>query len=666
MRRSRPAPGTAASRLWLLAVAAVAFGLAVTTSLWLFPLYSANRDDSVYVAMARLLEHGHVTLPAAGQEFFRPWASGLVGDRVVLKYTPPWPAVLAVADLVTGTPRVALGLTAAATATLMAVFAGHVLRDRTAGLVAGALLALSPLFVVQSATFLPYVFQLMLGLGFATLLLTGVRQRSTARVVSAGAVAGLAAFARPYDAVLFVLPFLVLGLLGARRRRSEEGWSAARLLARLVAGGVPVLAISLLYNTLVVGGPLRLPFTVTGPQDGFGFGRRGVFPASTLSFTPGEAVAGLLANLRWTPSWVFGGIVLVALAVAGLVRTRGPERWAVAALAVVYPLGYFAFWALYAVAYGWRGLQTFGPFYLLPVLVPLATFAAASLTELGRRARAAATGAGPAAAGSAGARLARPLLAVAAVAMIALTALAVPDKVTENAGIRDGFRAVQQFVAAQHLQNAVLLLPRRGDLGFISDSPFLENDPSLRQSVLYAEDRGAQDFGLVDRYPGRSLYRLSEDLPPGATTGGRLRMDRLRVEGGAAVTLRVAAPSPGDRPVTVAYAVVGRSTWSRPVDAASSDVSWTVAAPGATSPDPEAVRLPATPAAGTLALGLDLRASDTAGSPGRRWEQRIPYRVVDGGTRVELLLPGQYWSHDDRPGAQWQEAAAGNPMAGLG
>src|SRR3954464_1985123 len=68
---------------------------AVLTQHWLFPLFSLNRDDSVYVAMAHLIaEHGAVTLPAADHEAFRPWASALVGDRILLKYSPPWPSVL--------------------------------------------------------------------------------------------------------------------------------------------------------------------------------------------------------------------------------------------------------------------------------------------------------------------------------------------------------------------------------------------------------------------------------------------------------------------------------------------------------------------------------------------------------------------------------------------
>ena len=76
-------------RAALAVLALVAGAAAVLTNLALFPLYSLNRDDSVYVAMARLLETGAVTLPA-DSDAFRPWASAVVGDRVVLKYAPPW------------------------------------------------------------------------------------------------------------------------------------------------------------------------------------------------------------------------------------------------------------------------------------------------------------------------------------------------------------------------------------------------------------------------------------------------------------------------------------------------------------------------------------------------------------------------------------------------
>jgi hypothetical protein len=636
-------------RVALVVLALAAFSASVLTSLWLFPLYSVNRDDSVYVAMARLLEHGHVTLPAAEHEFFRPWASAVLGDRVVLKYTPPWPSVLAAADLVTGTPRIGLGFTAAATVVVMALFAAAVLRDRTAGIVAGALLALSPLFVFQSATYLPYVFQLFLELSFATLLLTGLRRRSSARLVTAGAVLGVAAFARPFDAALFALPFLafvVLTVRGGRPAGDEDRRTWAGVIARVGVGVLPLLVVVLAYNASVMGSPLRLPYTATGAQDGFGFGRRGVFPQFTIPFGRRDGVAGTASNLHWLPSWTFGGIVLVALAVLGLMRTTGRARWAVAGLALIVPLGYLPFWGPYAMSLLWNGLQSLGPYYHLPVLVPLATFGAASLCTLWRRSSA----------------WARPLSGVLVTSMVVLTALALPDKVAVNGAIRDDYRAVQRFVDSRQLRDAVLLLPRRGDLGFVSSTPFLENDPSLNQPVLYAEDRGAENFELLDRYPGRSLYRLSEDLAPGETTGGRLSLDLLHVDAGPEVSLKLRLTNPTDRPVAVAYVTDGRQVWSRTLDEASShgrayEVVWTIPAPeAAMSPGGDGVRLPHGPTAGVLAVGVDLRApGEAAGSPGRRWEQRLAYRLVDGAARVELLEPGQGWMRDDVPESAWVE-----------
>ena len=124
MRRYDPAVAGARRRVALAALALAAFAGSLVTSATLFPRYSLNRDDSVYVAMARMIGRGNLTLAAAEQDFFRPWASGVVGDRLVLKYTPPWPAVLAFFDLVGGTPRVALALVAAATVVVTAMVAG--------------------------------------------------------------------------------------------------------------------------------------------------------------------------------------------------------------------------------------------------------------------------------------------------------------------------------------------------------------------------------------------------------------------------------------------------------------------------------------------------------------------------------------------------------------
>lgn len=634
--------------------------VAVLVHHWLFPLYSLNRDDSVYVGMARVLESGHVTLPAS-DDAFRPWASAVLGDRIVFKYTLPWPAVLALADALTGTTVTALALTAAAAAVLTALLATEVLRDRTAGLIAGALLVLSPVVAVQSGTYLPYLFELDLALGVALLLFTGVRRESTARVVAAGAVLGVAGWARPFDAVLAALPFVVLALVEVVHARRDGGpWGWPGLLLRLAAGAAPFGAAVLVYDAVVTGHPLRLPYTVTGSQDGFGFGRRGVFPVpqAMASFTPADGVDGLLTNLRWVPGWTAGGIVVVLLAVLGLWRTRGRARWAVAALAVVVPLGYLPFYGPYAMSRNWDGVRLFGYYYHLPVVVPLVMFAAAALVGLARAAR------------TSRSAWARPAVALFGVAVVALTALSLPDKVSGNLAVRDDYWALQRFVDAQHLDDAVLLLPWRGDLGFLGTSPFLENSPSLDQPVLYAAQRGGADLELAARFPDRALYRLEQDLPPRRTTGGRLSLQRLRVDAGPSVTVSFRLTDPGglsDPPATVEGGDVPRSRPLGPATGGGWDVSWTVVAPGAPppagTPEDEVVRLPAGATSGVLTAALADAGSGAAGdAPARAWAQRIAYRVVDGGARVELLVPGEGWARAGDPGTDWAPQAVGNPV----
>jgi hypothetical protein len=617
---------TARWRAALAVLAVVAGALAVLTNLTLFPLYSLNRDDSVYVAMARLLETGAVTLPA-DHDAFRPWASAVVGDRIVLKYTPPWPAVIAAGDLLTGSPRAALAVSAAAAAVLVALLAAEVLRDRAVALTAGALFALSPVVVVQSGTFLPYLPALALGLGAAVLLLSGARLGSTPRLVAGGAVAGVAAFARPFDALLTVAPFALAVLLA----RERGGLSRPGLVLRVAAGALPVLALTLVYNAVVVGEPFRLPFTVTGPQDTFGFGDRGVFPQYTVHFTAADGVTGMLANLLATPGWVAGGVVLVVLAVLGLVRTRGAARWAVAALAVVVPLGYLPFWGPWAISAQWEGLELFGPFYWLPVVVPLVVFGAAGLAVVVRRGRVPA--------------------AVVVAAMVGLTALAVPGPVTGNRAVTEQYRAVQRVVEDAGLDDALLFLPERGDLGFESDTPFLQNDPSLQQPVLYAEQRGAADLALAARFGERSPYRLSQD------DEGPPVVEPLRVDAGPQVALRLRLAVPAGAPSAVAYLRVGDRTYEQP-PGPSGEVTWTLAAPGAAA-DPGAVVLDD---GGVLAAGLAVRAPGDDG-PGDRWERRIAHRTVDGGARVELLRPGQAWARTD--GGGWAPDAAGSPVEEL-
>ena len=488
-------PEPTARRQWapVLLLAAIAAIAAVVVAHRLFPLYSLNRDDSVYTAMARLLEEGKASLPLSHWQF-RPWASGAVGDRIVLKYTPPWPTVLAVSDKLTGTPRTALAAVAATTVVAVHALALEVLRDQRRALLAAALMVLSPIFVFQSATFLPYLFSLLLGTSATFLLLSGVRQTSSRRIVLAGLLAALAAFARQFDAVLVISPAVIAVLIAERHSR--------RLLRRagvqFLAGALPVVAVMLIYDWRVMGGPFRLPFNVTGSADAFGFGDRGVFESSTLDFDFGDGLAGLGQCMQWFITWLPGGIVFVVLMMLGLAhslrRGTGLGRWVAASWLLVIPVGYLFFWGPWAMSYNWKGVQAFGPFYHLPMLVPAVIFAADGALwsyEMLRRRRLGA------------------LVGVLALVMVLLTVLTIGDKAKYSDRATRDYRSARSAVQRAGLSQAVLFLPLRGESGFLSVTPFLENRPSLDQSVLYAEDCGTTaDRALLDRFPGRSGYRL--------------------------------------------------------------------------------------------------------------------------------------------------------------
>jgi 4-amino-4-deoxy-L-arabinose transferase-like glycosyltransferase len=603
----------------------VTFAASLALARSLFPLYSINHDDAMYVYEARVLGGGRLTLPAAEQDFFSPWASGVRGDRVVMKYAPPWPAVLAAGQWAVGSMRLAAAAVAAAAVGLVYLLAREVVPGRRVALLAAGVFALSPLTLFQGGTFLPYLFQLATGLGFAVALLAGVRRRSPWLLAAAGVAFGVGFFARPFDALLFALPFVAV--LAWRVRDPRQ---LARTAGLVAAGAVPVLALDLAYNARTMGNPLALPFTVTGSSDTVGFGQRGVFTDRTFHFGFDDGLEALAKNLQWFPSWSFGGVVvfgLACLAVVAAARSgwrRAPWVWALAGLAAAVCVGYVFFWSPFSMSVRWPGVQTLGPFYHLAVLVPVAILGARGFDLLWQRRGAA-----------------RRVGVAAALAGVALTAVGLPPKLEANAEVRDDFRAVDDQVAALGLTSAVLVVPQRGHDGFLSPVPFLENHPDLDQPVLFAEDRRARNFELFDRFADRSIYRLVQQHEEGdELMEPSLVPTRLRLEQGDDLSLDLRVTNPTEQTHMVAYITDGRTRRVRLVDGDSSwgesyDVSWRLAVGG--GPAGDTTFAPQATDAGMLTVGL--AADDTTTVKGdARWERRIPYRTV--GDEVQLIQPG--------------------------
>ena len=190
------------------ALVVAAAGLwAMLGSTWVLPELSANSDEGLYLLQADALASGRLApeAPAEDPAAHQPWFSVVRDDRYVLKYSPVHASVLAAATVATGSARTGLGLIASAQVLVVMVLARELGASRRAALAGGAIFASAPLVVQLDITYLSYGSSLVLLLGTTAAAWRAQRTGSRRMALLAGFVGGLAAFARPYDALLFGL-----------------------------------------------------------------------------------------------------------------------------------------------------------------------------------------------------------------------------------------------------------------------------------------------------------------------------------------------------------------------------------------------------------------------------------------------------------------------------
>lgn len=520
----------------VLAVLAAATVFLVATEA--FPYHSTNHDEGVYLQQAAMLLDGQLYLRPPVEGAMRPWffvdaespagpaktVPEVAGDVLYAKYAPVPAAVFAL-GLAVDLPRLSLALVGAGIVALSTAVVAEAF-DRKHGVVAGALVLASPLFVVNTATFLPYAPTALLNLAFAWAYLRADRAGDGAGrwATLAGLAIGAAFFARPYTALLFALPFVVHALW-MLRGDDLVGRLDANTLARqslVAAGGLVGVIAALGYNWVVTGDPLVFPYAAFAPHDGLGFGRRAILGYERVYDLPLalEANARVLAALFGR--WVVAGPLGSLLAFAGLVaafrpavarRTLtelDPRRLVLAGLFASIPLGNVAFWGnlnvLGELTRAGDGLIHFlGPYYHYDLLLPVAAFGAhAALVAVGRTRHVVADRSSPAVA-----RVAVAVLLIASAVFGGVAVDAVADPVAENANVGDQLTQAYEPVVERDLQGAVVFLPT--PYGDWLNHPFqaLRNDPGFGEGGEPVYALRERQFDVVDAYPDRELYRYT-------------------------------------------------------------------------------------------------------------------------------------------------------------
>lgn len=611
----------------VVVVVALALGAAVWAvvgSRAVFPYLSDDHDEALYLLQADSLAHGHLFPPAPKHpDAFLPWLSVFSDGRYVLKYTPVHASILAVGMLM-GSARWSLGLIAAGVVLLSYALAKEVLGDRKVAALASAFLGLSPLFLLQSTTFLPYTSSLLLLEAFALALLRGTRSNRRLLLSTSGLLFGVAAFARPFDAVLFAVP---LGLYFVVSQRSDK----QRLLANtgwFALGAVLPLVVMLSYYRAATGSAFRSPFTVLEPRDTLGFGTRKLSPTHPdVIFTPERGWYGVSRHILLTTFWGFGGLTLIGLFLVGMVRRpRGPQTW-LALGAVTFSCGYLFFWGTYGT--GLRGSLTafLGPFYFLPVLIPVTLLAAKGFAGLWRRDRA---------------------LATLAFATMAVTSGYVLVRAVQvNLRLTGDDRRLYAPVVNAELDRSLVLLPPMWGTHLLHPFAWLRNSPDYDGKIVYALDRGdPANLALLRDFPGRVPYRFRvhghyRANPP--DRGLAPSLERLGVSERRALQALVSFANPTPQPYVVLSVTLEGVRHSFLLDTRSSAAH---RYEGTLSIGPHRVDftgpVQARQAATVVGDGSILVSVSVGSATGDQWrtvyERRFAYTLEHGSLR--LLLPG--------------------------
>jgi 4-amino-4-deoxy-L-arabinose transferase-like glycosyltransferase len=368
--------------LLMLVLALFALAVAVVMAWGITERIPHLEDEITYLFQARTYARGALWAPVPFDKsaFFTPFVLNLDSRRVG-KYAIGWPLLLAVGERL-GAGWLVNPILGALTVALTYALARD-LFDRETGVMAGLLALTSPLFLIQSGTYMSHAASCL----WTTLLMWAFLHVGIARdagrdgrrwAALAGASLGMVTLTRTLTAIAVGFPFVLILLIRALRRpRGAPAlvrvyWPFA-LLAILIAGLQP------LYLAIVTGSPTTNLYTMVWPYDrvGFGpeFGRFGHTLEQALFTARNDLILWSGDLFGWPhASWA----ALVPGLITGVVAAR-PRRKAwpfiLAAPFVLLVIVYLAYWV---------GARVYGPRYYYEGHAGLAILTALGLQGMAR------------------------------------------------------------------------------------------------------------------------------------------------------------------------------------------------------------------------------------------------------------------------------------------
>ncbi len=237
-----------------------------------------------------LAQGGGLSFPDANNalagSFFAPFAFNIAhpsDTNLYLNYPPGFPLLLAFAQKLTGVANAPYFVTplAGLAGILTTYWLGKRLFGAGAGLIAAALLGLSPLYFTFATDLwsdVPATACLLIAMALYVAAVSSGGRHGARKAAGAGLLLGYAVLIR-YSAAIFVLPLALYGVMVAR----ETGVAKRRQLCFLATFGIVLLGV-LFFNRTYYGGFLA---TAYSPQAGWY-----PWPAFSLAYALGPSPVG--------------------------------------------------------------------------------------------------------------------------------------------------------------------------------------------------------------------------------------------------------------------------------------------------------------------------------------------------------------------------------------
>ena len=453
-----------------VAAVVVAGGLA-WVAVGVLQRFPNSGDEYCYLYQAETFARGRVTnTPHPLQEFFDFYHVRQVENRLFSVFPPGWPALMSAA-LALRLPTWLVNPLLGAVLLWLTWLVGRRVADERVAVVSACIVALSPFFVFNSASFFAHTFCGVLVLAYAYAGVRALDDRRADWAATAGAVLGAAFLTRNYTAVWCAVPF---GF--ALLRRGRSGW---RLLAACAAAGLPFVLLSLGYNHATMG-------SLFAPAMGGGFeGYAGAWFPPRWVARGLEILSGHLADfIAWTPPAL---LVLFLWTWRQIPpgRTRRFTDYIFPALVLAYFL------------YVDRGGNRYGPRYYFEAFPFVVLAVTARVMRQDRYEDK-----------SAGERWTFYLLAVSVAACLPMLAWHARTEARVVAERREPYR----LVAEHRIDRAIVFVASpAGWTRPMNERDLTRNDPDFADAVLYVHDRGPENDGLMAAYPERSYWRYRFD-----------------------------------------------------------------------------------------------------------------------------------------------------------